>query len=280
VLGAAKRNLTITATNELPAMFPTADELVRTIHGRAVAKAEEAIKYYQEFKRPKRWWAVWLRVLALLATAIAAVLPIIAQMATSRGEPIVQPGWSAIALGAAGLFIGFDHFFGFSGAWMRFTLADLRLQRVLEQFHLDWQAEAARWSSTITAEQAQHAIAIVKAFMQQVTTIIEDETSAWVTEFQTSLKQLDESTKLPAPKQELGAISVTVSNGDQAAFWDLTIDGAAALRQQGKTAALSNLSPGLHTLSATGQINGQPKQAAIVVVVSAGNATATQLTLA
>lgn len=279
MLAAAKRNLTVTADRELPATFHSADDLVTTIYARAVAKAEEAIRYYQDFKRGKRWWAVWLRVIALVATAAAAILPIIAQMTGTGGQPLLQPGWSAIALGAAGLCVGFDHFFGFSSAWMRFTLADLRLQRVLEQFRLDWQAESVQWSEPIARDQAQRAIALVKVFIGQVTTIIEDETSTWVSDFQSNLKQLDDSTKLPAPKQDLGAVTVTVSNGDEAAFWDLTIDGATASRQQGRTAALNNLTPGLHTVRATAQIGGQSKQAAAVVSVTAGNATATQLTL-
>jgi hypothetical protein len=64
-----------------------------------------------------------------------------------------------------------------------------------------------------------------------------------------TLKQIDEAAKENAGIAELGAVNITVTNGDACDVgWDLVIDQGSPTNHRGKTAAVGDLVPGIHTL--------------------------------
>jgi hypothetical protein len=103
-----------------------------------LAKAAEA---WYERKRPqKKRWGRALRVSALVLGFVGVVLPILAQILTSNGKSEIPPGYTAIALAAAGTVVAFDHYFGFSSAWMRFMAAEMLITRLRDDFDYSWNA--------------------------------------------------------------------------------------------------------------------------------------------
>jgi hypothetical protein len=113
-----------------------------------------------------------------------------------------------------------------------------------------------------------------KAFLVQVNALLEQEMAAWIQEFQTALRQLDDAAKSRAETEKLGGVTIVVSNGEQCTNgWDLSIDGGSPRHCMGKTAALRDLLPGIHTVRVEGKRNGNDVQAEGTVVIPAGETT-------
>jgi hypothetical protein len=248
---------------------------------RITKEAESAINWYLRAKRPKQRWAMFLRVGSIAFGTIAGVIPILAQIFTKDGQPMIQPAWASVALGMAAAFVLLDRFFGFSSAWMRYIATELNIRQLTQEFQLDWESDKAAWlGSEPTPDQLRSTLARFKAFVTQVNTIVRQETDAWIQEFQSTLKQIDEAAKAKAAVSELGAINITVANGDSCDDgWSLSIDQGNLTNQRGKTAGVRDLVPGIHTIKVEGRIGGNPKQAEAAISVTAGGTAAAQLTL-
>lgn len=162
------------------------------------AKAEAAIQWYLHAKRLKKILAIVLRVMSIALGSVAAIIPILSQMITRQnGEQIIAPAWASVALVLAGVLIALDRFLGCSSSWMRFISTELRLHKRLDEFQLDWQGERSKWKDTSADDkQVETMFEIAKAFIADVDKLLIDETNAWIAEFQSSLKQIDEFAKM------------------------------------------------------------------------------------
>jgi len=244
-------------------------------------EAKSAIDWYLKAKRPKQKSAIWARMAAIVLTALAGIIPMIVQIFVENGKPLIQPAWASVSLGIAAAMVVVDRFFGFSSGWMRYISAELRIRQLLREFELEWQTLKAGWKGLDPTDDQVHTIlSRAKMFINQVTTVVQEETNTWIREFQESLKQVEEAARAKAAVSESGALNVTVTNGDQStAGWKLSIDGGSPITSTGKTAALRDLSPGVHTVKAEGTINGAPKASEISVNVPAGGIGKAELTL-
>jgi hypothetical protein len=254
---------------------------LETLFERITKDAESAIHWYLRAKRPKQRWAMFLRVGSIAFGTTAGVIPILAQIFTKNGQPMIQPAWASVALGIAAALVLLDRFFGFSSAWMRYIATELNIQQLNQEFQLDWEFDKAAWlGSEPTPDQLRSTLARFKAFVTQVNTIIRQETDAWIQEFQSTLKQIDEAAKAKAAVSELGAININVTNGDACDDgWNLSIDQGTPTKQGGKTAGIRDLVPRMHTIRVDGVVGGKLKQAEAAVSVTAGGTATVQLTL-
>lgn len=254
---------------------------LQALFARIAKDADDAINWYLWARKPKRLWATRLRVGAILAGAVAGIIPMVSQIYTQDGKPIIQPAWASIALAAAAALVVLDRFFGFSSAWMRYIATELSIRQIASEFQLDWEADRARWQGAEPDQnQIQTTLARFKAFVSQINTIIRQETDAWIQEFQSTLTQIDEAAKAKAAIAELGAVNVVVSNGDACENgWNLIIDGGGDRNYRGKTAGVGNLVPGTHIIKVDGTIAGNRKQAEAAVTVAAGGSANVQLIL-
>jgi hypothetical protein len=242
-------------------------------------EAQRAIAWYLSKKDPKRMGARFLRFAAIVATTVAGLIPLLAEIYTSNGQPKVSPAWASVALVLAVALIGLDRFFGFSSAWMRFLTTEIQIRTALQAFQLDWEIQRATWKGTApTDQQMQEMLARCKAFLGQVNTFLEHEMAAWMQEFQASLQQIDDVAKARAEASKLGGANVSVTNGDQCVNgWELSIDDGSPWHYMGKTAALRDLVPGIHIVHVEGRINGKSVQAESVIDIPAGGTARVEL---
>lgn len=242
---------------------------------------KSAINWYLQSKRRKKKGAVFLRVGAILTVSVAGILPMLSQIFLDDGKSVISPAWASVFLAAAAALVAMDRFFGFSSGWMRYIATELRLRKILQEYQMDWETEKSTWKgSHPDREQVQRMLVRTKAFRNRINTIIQEETNTWIAEFQSTLKQLDEAAKAKAEVSEIGGLNIVVSNGDACAKgWKLSIDGGSEKSYLGKTAAIHDLVPGVHTIKVEGNIKGKPKQAEIVASIPAGGIGNVQLTL-
>jgi len=252
--------------------------------GRFVRKtAQDAIAWYCKSRQRKKSGAIWSRAGAIVLGSLAAIVPLLSPLLLEDGKPWLSPAWASVSVALAAALIALDRFFGFSSGWTRYITTELRLHKLLDDFQIQWEAEKASWKGAEPDDtQVRRMLDKAKAFASQVHTQIVNETNAWVAEFQSTLRQLDEAAKAKAESDvpRLGALNVVVSNGRQCpGGWSLTIDDGTPRPCTGSTAAVDGLVPGTHTLKVRGTISSKPKQAETVVVVPPGGVATAELTL-
>lgn len=160
-------------------------------HATGIARRAEA--WYARKRPSKKRWGRALRVSALLIAAVAVVLPVLSEIFTAGDRPAIAPGWTAVALAAAGALIALDHYFGFSNGWMRFMAAELRITRLRHEFEYAWNTERAGVSDPPTEAQVAALLALARAFVLAVDDAVAEETDGWVAEFRGSLERAEQS---------------------------------------------------------------------------------------
>jgi len=81
-----------------------------------------AIIWYQGRRRPKRGWGLFLRTSALVLTALAGGVPLLADF----GIEGVPAAVSTILIAMAGVFVSIDGLQGHTSGWVRYMLAQQR----------------------------------------------------------------------------------------------------------------------------------------------------------
>ena len=256
------------------------NSLVAYTHRLAVDTRE----WYNTGKRSKQWWAKALRVAAIVATAIAGIIPILTEISETGGVPDIPAAWASVALAIAATCIGVDRFFGFSSGWLRYIEAQTKIRQAIQDFVIDCQMERMKWQNEQPdLEQSERLVGRAKALTTTINSIVENETKKWADEFRDALGRLEEAAEAierAAPHERFGAINVTVTNGaDCDDGWTVSVDGGSAQRRSGNTATISNLAPGLRALVIAGTLSDKPCQAEKSISVAAGMATETTLTL-
>jgi hypothetical protein len=282
----------------------------------AEQNAQAAITWYWDKKRWKAISSRTFRLAAILLTAAAAMIPIIGSAGwfgpNDQGTvlKINQAGYAA--LGVAALALALDRFLSASTSWMRYVTTATTIQTAVEKFQLDWDKLTAPLAGkTPSGQDLAALINQIAEFSATVRALVENETNAWVAEFQANLAELQKSTaaavdtaraqvqasqqkadadqqaaqqKLEAAEQAArpGGIDLTVSNAaDTDEGYEVLVDG-----QSKKAGVLSNscgilgVSPGLHELEVQAKIGGSAAHVSQMVTITAGAAAKVQLTLA
>ncbi|HEY0811103.1 MAG TPA: SLATT domain-containing protein [Longimicrobiales bacterium] len=152
--------------------------------------ALEAIEWYQRARKPKRLLAVSTRTLAIASFGAAAALPLIAPLASATIDRL----WMALVIAIAGGALAVDRFLDGTSGWIRCMKTEQQLRDELEAFELEWEfGRAALQGQSPNLEQTIAMLQRAKAFAAHVNTVVQTETNAWVEEFQSSIKQLDEA---------------------------------------------------------------------------------------
>jgi hypothetical protein len=103
------------------------------------------------------------------------------------------------AAGARRRRVGFDRFFGLSSGWMRNITPAQALRRRLELLQYDWAVECAKAATrTVDGKQILTRVGLLRAFADDAAVLMQQETSEWVTEFQSNLVQLETSAGRPS----------------------------------------------------------------------------------
>jgi hypothetical protein len=246
-------------------------------------EAESAIGWYLRRKDSKRRWAQGLRFGAIVATGLAGLIPLLAEIWTDDGRPEFTPAWASVALLVAAACVGLDRFFGYSTAWMRFLTTEMEIRHALHDFLLDWETSRVGREDEPDPgpQQTEAGLRRCKEFLAKVNGILRAEMDTWVSEFSAAIADIDKAARAQAEIMRLGAANVTVTNGDRCVDgWRLSVDGGAEETRRGKSAALRNLLPGAHAVTVSGSIDGQERRAEQAFTVTAGQTASVELTLA
>lgn len=232
--------------------------------------ALQSIDWYLEYKNSKSWWSRALRIGAILFGTLGGLSPVISPLTTRQDVDFAQLGYIAIALSAA--CVAIDRFFGFSSGWMRYMTTANVLTKLLQDYRLEWAMLKAKLvGNPPTDEQLLLYIQRIKDFIASVNLQVELETSAWVTEFQTSLIDIEKSIKKSEESTKSGAIDITVTNGMEAkGGFTLILDGMTVATVRGTKYQIGYVMPGPHKVSIIGRIDDKELDASELINVEPG----------
>jgi hypothetical protein len=282
MLGSAKDIPAPKQLGELDWSPPQRVEALAQLKAYVARHGANAVEYYQFAKKPKKRWAIWLRMGALLFAGAAGLIPILSQLFVREdGTLYLQPAWASVALALVAGALAIDRFFGFSSGWMRFMATELRARRALDDFELEWEAARASWGDAPpTSEQVQDMIARATRFAGIIADIVRDETDQWMSEFREAIRQLDEGSRAAVAAERRGAVRVHVTNGDAAPEgWELSVDDGPSRPHRGRSAALNSLLPGLHVIRVRARLNGTTAEGESAVAVAQGEVSDVEVTL-
>jgi len=282
-------------------------ESLDALRSYAEQHAQASINWYYAKKPWKAIGSQFFRLVTIVATAVGGALPIIVAVGLfSSGTSdeatklrITQCGY--LFFGLAALSLALDKFFGNSTGWMRYITTAMSIETALEQFRFEWAKVTAPLGGQCPSGQTlENLIDKITQFSATVRTLVEKETQAWVSEFQSNLSQLEKDTKAAVEaaraqaetvqkenqtRQEAtrpGAIDLTVSNVlDTDAGYDVLLDGKPAKTGvKDKSCGILHVAPGLHDLSVKGTLAGATAHASQVITVPPGAALKVELALA
>ncbi len=172
------------------------------LHQYVEEHAKNQIQWYWDKKRAKATMSMSLRFLAILLFVLGGLVPLV--KATLPPAVIArftfdfgQSGYLLIAV-AAGC-MGLDRFFGYSTGWIRYITTAMSIEKSLEEFRFEWTRNMAKMhGASPTPEQLEALVQTCEAFTLAIKSQVEQETKAWVVEFQNSLSQLEKDLQAKA----------------------------------------------------------------------------------
>ena len=150
--------------------------------------AVDAIDWYMTEKKRKARWSRRLRALAAILATAGGAVPV---AALAAGRPAAG-NWGVLLLALAAGCIGYDRFFGYSSAWLRYLAAATALRARLVDFQLSWAARAATQGDAAPGpDRVAELVGAVRGFAAEVNEIVQSETDAWLSEFGNRLSELE-----------------------------------------------------------------------------------------
>ncbi len=228
---------------------------LRAVRKNAEDEGQKAIAWYWRKKPWKSNPSQAIQFSALILTAAAGILPVIAQVVKNLRPAALPPNFDSgaiatLCVGLAASLIGLDKAFGYSSGWTRYVLTATAMTKLLHEFRLDWVAMVAASAVPPTLEEQGKLIQRAKDFVSTIQGMVLQETKDWATEFQSNMAQMEKDlkTQLDALKAQLdktardkeeaarqkedaarpGSIELTLANADKTDgfHFDVTLEGA------------------------------------------------------
>ena len=267
---------TATSADPFPSWDSSQDwESLKAVFAATEKEGESAIRWYRDNIKSKRFGSRFIRLLAISLASIGALIPLVATQLN------FNPEWGYFSFATVIVLLGIDKFYGFSTGWVRYLKTQMDLERGLSDLRYDWTALVSKvQTQSPSAEQIQVMLQKLKDFVDFVHAQIQQETEAWVLEFQASLSDLMTSVKAQSDATKPGSLQVTVKNAEQFDSVSVNLDQLTEMPVQGGQCFFPSVATGSHAVSARATKAGiDPVVVSDVVKVSAGSSATLVLTL-
>jgi hypothetical protein len=191
------------------------DSSLSVLHQYVEDQAQKQVQWYWAKKRAKAYVSMFLRFVAIILFVLGGLVPIVkatlpATVVAKIPFDFGQSGY--LLIGVAAGCMGLDRFFGYSTGWIRYITTAMAIEKSLEEFRLEWTRDMAKMrGAPPTPEQLETLIQTCATFSLAIKSQVEQETKAWVVEFQTNLSQLEKD--LEAKAEEAKAKSKPAAAG-------------------------------------------------------------------
>ncbi len=169
------------------------DSALHRLYELTINAAKDQINYYNRKAQVAREWSRWLRVFAIIAGTIGALVPLLQVGLGGTGREDLGMGpWGYVFLALAGAFLFADRAFGTSSSWIRFRRAQRQLSKRIVEFQTGWATAMSQMGGWEDEKKGirQKLLQLQKEFALDIEQIVGDETEAWIAEFRTNLSEL------------------------------------------------------------------------------------------
>ena len=185
------------------------------LHQYVEDQAQKHIQWYWDKKRAKAHASMFLRFVAIILFVLGGLVPIVKATlpnAVAARVPFDFGQSGYLLIGVAAGCMGLDRFFGYSTGWIRYVTTAMAIEKSLEEFRLEWTRNMARMRGAApTPEELERLIQTCAAFSLAIKSQVEQETKAWVVEFQTNLSQLEKDLQAKADEAKAKSKAATAS---------------------------------------------------------------------
>lgn len=276
---------------------------LKNIFSYVIGEASKSANWYWRNKASKARLSQIIRFTAWILAAVGGLLPLIGSLFGKYFPQLefTNSLWASLLLGLAAALLGLDKAFGYSSGWARYVLTATNIRKSLEEFRMDWAELMAKAGTPLkTADQVAPLIERAKTFRSNVEGLVLQETKDWVTEFQSSMAQMekDVAAQLSTLKAQVdktiqekeaasqpGAIQLTIVNPAKAAAGTLKVTLTDSKNQStqeavtGSSWAKINLAPGQYQLAVEATVNTVQFVDQKVIIVEPGKTAPAQVTL-
>jgi hypothetical protein len=157
--------------------------------------AQAELGWYERKRKIRAQISTTLRFAAILLFVFGGLVPIVKATLSPESMRSIpfdfgQAGYLFIGI-AAGC-VGMDRFFGYSTGWIRYSTTALALEKSLDEFRMEWARDIAKLRGAAPDEnQLDRLILTCETFVVAIREQVEQETKAWIVEFQGTLAQLE-----------------------------------------------------------------------------------------
>lgn len=199
-----------------------AEEIIETVYMRIEKTSRTMCGWYWASIDKKRKVSYFVRLLAYVLLAIGTTLPLIAAVQTTSDEKLLLTQWGIACLLLAGLAQLGDRVFGWSSGWMRYVTTVTTMENLTRSFQMAWGKYLVSKTESLNISDAQALFELASGLEQELTKLQADETSKWVSEFNTGIQLLDNmiNKQREETEKQLQAIRAELSAQTSAAIID------------------------------------------------------------
>lgn len=243
-----------------------------------VETAEEEQNWYASKRCKHALLTRAFRFLALLLFGFGIICPLLNLETVGKVRSI---GYLFLVIG--GIFLLFDKYFGLSSSFVRFYIAEEDIKKNLADFEIAWEMEMFKAEKAAYAiENVLNTLLIARVLRQSVSNTIQVETSAWASEYQAQIGELQELLKQKTAdyKRQLGTVSIKLENYKGYTDIHLILDESVYKKLEGTTSAIfRDLTSGTHQIQIKALKSNKPEGFSQNFEVSADKTSEVTLTL-
>lgn len=296
-----KADLTIEAFRFDQFREKTPLETIQHIFAHVEAQSLKARSWYWASIRVKRISSTVARALAYAAAVAGTTAPVVAAIWADAQERLLATQLGVVAWVVAGLVMLGDRVFGWSSGWLRYVSTVLAMERLTQQFNLDWAAYLiAKGTEPLTLTDAKALFDLARRYLGDLDARVKEETDGWVAEFNTGMSELTETLKTQRENaekaraeaettanalteaQKSGAVSVNIDLDAPGTALRIELSGPDDVVAElvGESWAKHDLDPGTYTLRVIAN-HGKPTavEASKVVEILGGKTTQVEIEL-
>lgn len=166
---------------------------IKELKDKALESANEEKDWYIAHAGKKRSVSKLLRVLAIIFVGLGTLCPLIESTDTIP-EFVELSRWGYVAFAIAGIFIGYDRFFGISSGWIRYMLAIMALKKITNEFEYTWSNRILTFDQNkLETKDKEELLSLIQNFVLAINDIVTEETQNWAKEFESTLTELNRS---------------------------------------------------------------------------------------
>jgi YD repeat-containing protein len=150
-------------------------------------EALEAHSWYIDEKRYKALASKSLRFISIILLTAGTLFPVLSLVSSGR----INAEYGYIALGCAGGLLLMDRGFGFSASWTRYMVSAAKILSVMKKYQVMWALLNVETPHGDALQQKyDEAERIIREFAGEIFMVLEEETSSWISEFNSNLDRL------------------------------------------------------------------------------------------